>query len=88
MTSLYPLLSNEKPAFGRIKLIECGFYTQVLDCNGGVQPMSYCAAVRDLKGLGFHLEMRGKNEKGQDFEIWRLPVEQDSRNEDSAKRVE
>lgn len=82
------LLSDERPAFGRIKLLECDFYTQVLDCTGGAQPMSYCAAVRDLKGLGFHLEMRGKNERGQDFEIWRLPVEQDTRNDDTEQRAE
>lgn len=73
------LLSDDKPVFGRVKLLECDFYTLVLDCSGCTQPMSYCSAVRRLKKLGFHLETRGKNDRGQDFEIWGLPFEQDTR---------
>ena len=79
---------DQKPPFGRIKLIECDFFTMVLDCTGYAQPMSYCSGVTMLKNLGFQLEERGKDETVKDFEGWRLPAGQDTRIEDVDSRIE
>jgi hypothetical protein len=81
------ILKDKKPLFGRIKLVECDFFTMVLDCNGYAQPMSYCSAITMMKNLGLQLTERGKNEDGKDFEVWRLPTDRDTRNEDIDTRV-
>ncbi len=81
------VLDDQKPRFGRIKLIECDYFTMVLDCTGYAQPMSYCGAIQLMKNLGFQMEERGKDETGKDFEVWRLPTDRDSRNEDVDTRI-
>jgi hypothetical protein len=58
----------------------------VMDCNGYGRPMSYCAAVSELKALGFELEERGFRE-GKNFETWRLPEKLDTTKQDIDTRT-
>lgn len=77
--NMFEFLNQYKPSFGRVKLIDQDFYTLVVDCNGAVQPMSYCSAIENLKGLGFEREEKGVTENGNDFETWRLGDEKNTR---------
>lgn len=68
-------INEESPVFGRMKLVDHESFTLLIDCNGCSQPMSYCAAVQLMKGLGFQLETRGQNDEKAHYEIWKIPVE-------------
>ena len=76
----YHLHAVNRPAFGRIKIVDQGEFALLVDSTGYVEPTSYCEAVKSLKALGFERESTGiENERN--FEIWRLPKERQSDND-------
>jgi hypothetical protein len=77
----YSLHDKDKPPFGRIKIVDQGYFALLIDSTGYVEPISYAGAVQKLTELGFEKESEGV-ENGQNFEIWRLPKGRQTQLED------